>query len=540
MSNKDKGGADEVTGFQLRETPIIESPVGSSPVAQPLAERETDELDRLGDLPHSYGSDTIFLIAQEPKWLFTYWDIDISRHPGGQAHLRVYRGDSELESEIEVPFETRNWYIPVKEAGSSYTVEIGYYRGQTWNTISRSVTVLTPPDKVSESESFDYASIPLHLSFQKLTDSIESAIRSGESLIEAISRLQREGHIASHVTPASFAELVGVQRALLESLLGAPLLEELTSGGLSSTEIDSRIRTYLEERLSSAGASEWFSSELLHSAGLSGLGLSSALSSGEVGSSWNIGALSSWASGALTSWVSAAGAGASWTSQSSWNVVASTSWAVESLGSWSQAAVSSWGAAAVTSWLHALQSSWFQAAQTSWFQAGQSSWSQAAQSSWLQKAETSWLQAAQASWSQAAQSSWGAGALSSWNQAALSSWTAAATSSWGGSSETLSSPGFGNREFFMHVNAEVIFYGGTDPRATVTIDGKRIALNPDGTFRYHFIFPDGKYEIPIVATSPDGVETRSAILRFERDTQKKGEVTDTAQPPLPSPIGPVF
>ncbi len=313
MSNKDKGGADEVTGFQLRETPIIESPVGSSPVAQPLAERETDELDRLGDLPHSYGSDTIFLIAQEPKWLFTYWDIDISRHPGGQAHLRVYRGDSELESEIEVPFETRNWYIPVKEAGSSYTVEIGYYRGQTWNTISRSVTVLTPPDKVSESESFDYASIPLHLSFQKLTDSIESAIRSGESLIEAISRLQREGHIASHVTPASFAELVGVQRALLESLLGAPLLEELTSGGLSSTEIDSRIRTYLEERLSSAGASEWFSSELLHSAGLSGLGLSSALSSGEVGSSWNIGALSSWASGALTSWVSAAGAGASWT-----------------------------------------------------------------------------------------------------------------------------------------------------------------------------------------------------------------------------------
>ena len=92
----------------------------------------------------------------------------------------------------------------------------------------------------------------------------------------------------------------------------------------------------------------------------------------------------------------------------------------------------------------------------------------------------------------------------------------------------------------MHVNAEVIFYGGTDPRATVTIDGQRIQLNPDGTFRYHFIFPDGKYEIPIVATSPDGVETRSAILRFERGTQKQGEVTDTAQPPLPSPIGPVF
>ena len=29
--------------------------------------------------------------------------------------------------------------------------------------------------------------------------------------------------------------------------------------------------------------------------------------------------------------------------------------------------------------------------------------------------------------------------------------------------------------------------------------------NPDGSFRYHFIFPDGVYEIPIVAISPDGV-----------------------------------
>jgi len=89
----------------------------------------------------------------------------------------------------------------------------------------------------------------------------------------------------------------------------------------------------------------------------------------------------------------------------------------------------------------------------------------------------------------------------------------------------------------MHVNAEVIFYGGTDPRAKVTIDGKPITLNPDGSFRYHFIFPDGVYEIPIVATSPDGVESRSAILRFQRGTQKSGRVDDTAQPSLVPPMG---
>jgi hypothetical protein len=94
------------------------------------------------------------------------------------------------------------------------------------------------------------------------------------------------------------------------------------------------------------------------------------------------------------------------------------------------------------------------------------------------------------------------------------------------------------REFFMHVNAEVIFYGGTHPDAKVTIDGKKIKLNPDGTFRYHFKFPDGNYEIPVIAISPDKVETRSATLKFERATARKGDVGHTAQPKhLKKPAG---
>lgn len=86
------------------------------------------------------------------------------------------------------------------------------------------------------------------------------------------------------------------------------------------------------------------------------------------------------------------------------------------------------------------------------------------------------------------------------------------------------------RGFFMHVNAEIIFYGGTHPDASVTIDGKAIKLNPDGTFRYHFRMPDGNWRIPVVAVSPDKVEERSATLSFLRLTEKKGHVTDTAQP----------
>lgn len=94
-----------------------------------------------------------------------------------------------------------------------------------------------------------------------------------------------------------------------------------------------------------------------------------------------------------------------------------------------------------------------------------------------------------------------------------------------------------HRGFFLHVNAEVIFYGGTHPGAKVTIDGKPVALRPDGTFRYHFVFPDGDFEIPIVATSPDSQETRRAVLKLERATERHGDVGATAQPPLAAPMG---
>jgi len=94
------------------------------------------------------------------------------------------------------------------------------------------------------------------------------------------------------------------------------------------------------------------------------------------------------------------------------------------------------------------------------------------------------------------------------------------------------------RGFFLHVNAELILYGGTDPQAQVSVLGQPIRLQPDGTFRYHFLLPDGSYRIPIEAVSPDKVETRGATLSFLRQSRYQGKVDSTAQPPLPpEPLG---
>lgn len=120
---------------------------------------------------------------------------------------------------------------------------------------------------------------------------------------------------------------------------------------------------------------------------------------------------------------------------------------------------------------------------------------------------------------------------------ATSSWAAGALSSWGPESSSLSSWAPTERGFFMHVNAEVIFYGGTHPDAELTVDGQPVRLRPDGTFRHHFVLPDGEFEIPIIATSPDGMETRRAVLTFERTTKRHGDIGASTQPPFGTPKG---
>ncbi len=78
------------------------------------------------------------------------------------------------------------------------------------------------------------------------------------------------------------------------------------------------------------------------------------------------------------------------------------------------------------------------------------------------------------------------------------------------------------RGFWFNVNAELIIYGATERDARVTIGGKQIKLRGDGTFSFRFTLPDGKYPMPVVATSADGGDTRWANLQFTRTSQYGG------------------
>jgi hypothetical protein len=77
------------------------------------------------------------------------------------------------------------------------------------------------------------------------------------------------------------------------------------------------------------------------------------------------------------------------------------------------------------------------------------------------------------------------------------------------------------RKFWLVADAELIVYGATEPDASVTIGGRPIKLNSDGTFRFQMSFQDGVIDYPILAVAADGEQTRSIHMKFERETPSR-------------------
>ncbi|WP_035985317.1 DUF4912 domain-containing protein [Leptolyngbya sp. KIOST-1] len=90
-----------------------------------------------------------------------------------------------------------------------------------------------------------------------------------------------------------------------------------------------------------------------------------------------------------------------------------------------------------------------------------------------------------------------------------------------GAGFSASAPPIRPRKFWLVADAELIVYGATEPDATVTIGGKPIKLNSDGTFRFQMSFQDGNIDYPIMAVAADGEQTRAIHMTFDRATPSR-------------------
>lgn len=169
--------------------------VSSEPVIRLADEAQVHDFGDVVELPRVYGYPILFAIARDPRTIFVYWNIDwqslFAREApvDRQVHLLVYKSDGAEEASAAVEPMAGNCYLNVSQPRGSYRVEIGYYQpARQWNSVATSEMVTMPPDSVSEDVEVGLATIPFHLSFQRLVDLFRAS--NADALTEIISRLQ--------------------------------------------------------------------------------------------------------------------------------------------------------------------------------------------------------------------------------------------------------------------------------------------------------------------------------------------------------------
>jgi hypothetical protein len=123
------------------------------------------------ELPEAYGTQKLLLLARDPHWLYSHWDLtreQQQRYNARSTHnhlvLRVHRnGDAGTAAEeIHLHPESRSWFIHVDRAETRYVAELGYYRSdQKWIAIAISSPAVTPPDTESEDKTVQFATMPV-------------------------------------------------------------------------------------------------------------------------------------------------------------------------------------------------------------------------------------------------------------------------------------------------------------------------------------------------------------------------------------------
>ncbi|MBA3544044.1 MAG: DUF4912 domain-containing protein [Chthoniobacterales bacterium] len=189
-------------GFQVSRHPLV-----GTPDAELSSRRERD------DLPDSYGTDLFYVIARDPHSLFLYWDLDwkrlfsaagLSPH---QVHVRIYREDGAVEATREInPFRGHS-YVDVADAGTSYYCDLGCFEGSDWRKLARSGTTATPEAAMSDDLSADFATLPIHLSFQRMLD-IFRATTDGTALASSVSQFQERSRLLQQTSPDDWSRWV--------------------------------------------------------------------------------------------------------------------------------------------------------------------------------------------------------------------------------------------------------------------------------------------------------------------------------------------
>lgn len=166
---------------------ISEGPVTSSSLPR------RDLPNELTELPAHYGKPLLVAIARDPKTLFVCWSVDWQAAftkglpTDRSAHVRIRQNKNEKTVAVE-PM-SGSCAVNELEPGETYSVELGYYApAETWNCLVIGNEVMMPFASDSGAETVDVASIPFHLTFQRMLEALGRT--DGDDLADALAKFQ--------------------------------------------------------------------------------------------------------------------------------------------------------------------------------------------------------------------------------------------------------------------------------------------------------------------------------------------------------------
>lgn len=212
-------------GFRISDQPVVES--------RKREEQPPASADRsgLGELPAFYGGDLLYVIARDPKSLFVYWDLDWARLFGEAGltprpvHLRVLREDGSEEGTSEIDPLRGYCFVEVATPGASYSCELGCFEGSDWKSLIRSGSTPTPEAEMSEDLEADFATLPFHLSFQRLVDIFRAKGPERGTLARSVAEMQNKVRGLQKTMPSGdWSKLVDAAAALVDAEAGLGLV----------------------------------------------------------------------------------------------------------------------------------------------------------------------------------------------------------------------------------------------------------------------------------------------------------------------------
>jgi hypothetical protein len=214
-------------GFHISDEPVVPSNRGLT----------SENKARSEELPAFHQADLLYVIARDPKSLFVYWDLNWTRLFAEAAlsarpvHLRIHREDGAIEKTLEINPFRGHCYAEVAAPGTEYQCELGCFDGNEWTTLAWAERAATPMDSMSEDMSAQFATLPLHLSFQRMLEIFRPTKTDAATLARSVAELQESARAIER--DAAAVSLNGASLGEFAALLRPPFETTPTAGELA-------------------------------------------------------------------------------------------------------------------------------------------------------------------------------------------------------------------------------------------------------------------------------------------------------------------